>query len=32
MAGCRVKIQEDPMDSYAQIVFKIENGTITDIF
>ena len=26
------KIQDDPMDSYAQIVFKIENGTITDIF
>lgn len=26
------KIHDDPMDSYAQIIFKVENGTITDIF
>ncbi|MBW8241425.1 hypothetical protein K1F50_01345 [Muricauda oceani] len=26
------KIQDEPMDSYAQVVFKLENGKVTDIF
>lgn len=26
------KIQGEPLDSYIQIVFKVENGNITDIF